>query len=587
MMFLEQFLIGNLWNTGLICMILCLKRLLRNRLSLRFQYYSWYVLLGSLLLSFLPGGMLPELRSVGSVGQQAFAISNASNHTDNAAITGTGWIQDTTELIISSENNRFAFTVLMIWMIGVLVLIGVYWCGSYRLHAIKQSATEPSSQIRKRFDECKYRLGLSQDIELRQSRFITAPVSFGWRKPIVVLPKGIDGLSEFELDHVLLHELTHIRHGDLITNYLFCGVQALYWCNPLVWLAFRQMRQDREAYCDWAVLNELTGEAERISYGQTILNFAAGSNTRFYTANGFCQSKEQLKYRLEQVVGFQRETKWKRLLGRCFAGMLTLAAIGQIPILAYCTDCSEEYYKPSDTPVMVEADWGEFLGNTDGCAVVYDLNADQYMVYNEPEVTRRVPPCSTYKIYSALNALEQGIITPESNTVSWDGTQYSFDIWNQDQTLNSAMQGSVNWYFQTLDKKAGTEQMEDFFTEIGYGDGSLGDDPDSYWNGSGIKISALEQVELLVKLYSNVFGFGDANIAAVKDSMVLNDTGLYGKTGTGRLDDINVAGWFIGFVQTDANTYFFAVYLNSDSGADGAMAYETAQNILENMNIIE
>lgn len=587
MMFLEQFLIGNLWNTGLICMILCLKRLLRNRLSLRFQYYSWYVLLGSLLLSFLPGGMLPELRSVGSVGQQAFAISNASNHTDNAAITGTGWIQDTTELIISSENNRFAFTVLMIWMIGVLVLIGVYWGGNYRLHAIKQSATEPSSQIRKRFDECKYRLGLSQDIELRQSRFISAPVSFGWRKPTVVLPKGIDGLSVSELDHVLLHELAHIKHGDLITNYLFCGILALYWCNPFVWIAIRQMRRDREAYCDWAVLNELTGEAERISYGQTILNFAAGSNTRFYTANGFCQSKEQLKYRLEQVVGFQRETKWKRLLGRCFAGMLTLAAIGQIPILAYCTDYSEEYYKPSDTPVMVEADWGEFFGNTDGCAVVYDLNADKYTVYNEAEVTRRVPPCSTYKIYSALNALEQGIITPESNTVSWDGTEYSFDMWNKDQTLNSAMQGSVNWYFQTLDKKAGTEQMEYFFTEIGYCDGNLGDDPDSYWNGSGIKISALEQVELLVKLYSNDFGFRDANIDAVIDAMELNDAGLYGKTGTGRLDDINVAGWFIGFVETDANTYFFAVYLNSDSGADGAMAYETAQNILENMNIIE
>lgn len=129
--------------------------------------------------------------------------------------------------------------------------------------------------------------------------------------------------------------------------------------------------------------------------------------------------------------------------------------------------------------------------------------------------------------------------------------------------------------------------MEDFFTEIGYGDGNLGDDPDSYWNGSGIKISALEQVDLLVKLYSNVFGFGDANIAAVKESMVLNDTGLYGKTGTGRLADTNIAGWFVGFIETRGNTYFIAVYLNSEEGADGALAYETACKILENINITE
>ena len=320
MMFLEQFLIGNLWNACLICVMLGLKWLLRNRLSLRFQYHSWFVLLGSLFLSLLPSGIWPALRPAKSVGQQAFAISNASSNTAVTA-AGTGWLQDTTELIASPGNSHFAFVVLIIWLAGVLVLTGVYWGGNWRLHTVKQFATDPSHQIRKRFDECQRRLGLKQNIELRQSRFITAPVNFGWQKPFVVLPKdGIDRLSKSELNHVLLHELTHIKHGDIIINYLICVVQTLFWYNPLVWLAIRQMRRDREAYCDWAVMNEMTGETERIAYGQTILNFAAVSNTRLPTANGFCQSKDQLKYRLQQVVGFQRETKWKRLLGRCLAG---------------------------------------------------------------------------------------------------------------------------------------------------------------------------------------------------------------------------------------------------------------------------
>lgn len=404
----------------------------------------------------------------------------------------------------------------------------------------------------------------------------------------MVLPKdGIDRLSKSELNHVLLHELTHIKHGDIIINYLICVVQTLFWYNPLVWLALRQMRRDREAYCDWAVMNEMTGETERIAYGQTILNFAAVSSTRLPTANGFCQSKDQLKYRLQQVVGFQRETKWKRLLGRCFAGFLTLTAIGQIPILAYCTEYNETYYKPSGALTMVESDWEEFFGASDGCAVVYDLGADLYTVYNKSEVTRRVPPCSTYKIYSALNALEQRIIAPEANTLVWDGTAYAFESWNQDQTLRSAMQESVNWYFKFLDQSAGTAQMEDFLTEISYGDCNFGDDSDSFWNGSGVKISALEQVELLVKLYRNDFGFEDGNITAVKDAMLLCEEGLYGKTGTGRLDGTNVAGWFIGFAETHDDTYFIAVYRNSQDGADGALAYETASIILQTMNIIE
>lgn len=127
--------------------------------------------------------------------------------------------------------------------------------------------------------------------------------------------------------------------------------------------------------------------------------------------------------------------------------------------------------------------------------------------------------------------------------------------------------------------------MEDFFTDICYGDCNFGDNSDSYWNGSGVKISALEQVELLVKLYRNDFGFDDANVAAVMNSMALNEDGLHGKTGTGRLDETNIAGWFIGFVEAPNNTYFFAVYLSSDSGADGALAYEAAIQILNRLNI--
>ena len=453
---------------------------------------------------------------------------------------------------------------------------------------IKHLSVEPSYACRKRFDECQLRLGLKRHIKLLQSRFITTPISFGWKKSFVVLPKdGVDGLPKSELDHILLHELTHIKHGDTMTNYLLCVIQILFWCNPLVWLALRQIRRDREAYCDWDVMNEMTCEKERISYGQTILNFAAVSNTRLPTANGFCQSKDQLKYRLQQVVGFQRETKWKRLLGRCLAGFLAVAAIGQIPVLAYCKEYSETYYNPSGALTVVESDWGEFFGASDGCAVVYDLGADLYTVYNKSEVTRRVPPCSTYKIYSALNALEQRIIAPEANTLVWDGTAYAFESWNQNQTLRSAMQESVNWYFKFLDQSAGTAQMEDFLTEISYGDCNFGDDSDSFWNGSGVKISALEQVELLVKLYRNDFGFRDGSIAAVRDAILLDEDGLYGKTGTGRLNDTNIAGWFIGFVETHQGTYFVAVYLHSQNGSDGALAYETASNILKDMNIIE
>ena len=145
------------------------------------------------------------------------------------------------------------------------------------------------------------------------------------------------------------------------------------------------------------------------------------------------------------------------------------------------------------------------------------------------------------------------------------------------------MRESVNWYFQTLDRRAGAAQLEQFFRRIGYGNCRLENDLENLWYGTGVKISAMEQVGLLKELCSNGFGADPENIAVVKEAIALNKAGFYGKTGTGRLEDANIAGWFIGFVESPENTLFIAVYLTSPEGADGAAAYKIACRILDEM----
>lgn len=588
-MFLVRFLIGNLWSTALICVMFGLKRILQSRASLRFQYDCWYVLVISMLLPFFPGRLWQECSQLATNSQQTMSTYNITANT--AANTNyMQWTADTTQLIVEDTRGvQIEFGVLAVWVIGVLVMIGFYWCGSYRLRQIRCFAEVPGHDVQALFDKCCQKLGIHQYVEIRQSRFVTAPVSFGLKKPFVVLPnQKMSDLSHDELEHIIMHELTHIRHGDLITNYLFCTMQVLYWFNPMVWLAFRQMRRDREAYCDWTVLTELSDENARIQYGKTILHFAARCKTRFFTANGLCQNKAHLKYRLKRIVGYQRDTKWRKIVGRCLLSILALLCSFQIPALALCAENNEDYYTPSTSRLMSQGDWQDLFSGINGCAVVYDLDASQYTVYNESEITHRVPPCSTFKIYSALNALEQGIITPENNMLSWDGTEREFDVWNQDHNLYSAMQKSVNWYFQSIDQAAGVEQLSAFYKSIHYGNSVIGNDTTNYWNGSSLKISALEQVELLIKLYTNSWGFNNENIEAVKNAMrlsVSDNTVLYGKSGTGKIGNVDVAGWFVGFEEQAGNTYFFAVYLCDKEGADGTAAMQIATSILNSMNI--
>ena len=99
----------------------------------------------------------------------------------------------------------------------------------------------------------------------------------------------------------------------------------------------------------------------------------------------------------------------------------------------------------------------------------------------------------------------------------------------------------------------------------------------------------MEQVELLIKLHNNSLGFSSENINAVKDSIRLSssDAGtFYGKTGTGRVNGQDVNGWFIGYIETADNTYFFAANIEADSNATGGNATEITTSILSDMNIL-
>lgn len=89
-------------------------------------------------------------------------------------------------------------------------------------------------------------------------------------------------------------------------------------------------------------------------------------------------------------------------------------------------------------------------------------------------------------------------------------------------------------------------------------------------------------------LYHNSFDFDPENINIVKDSICLytsENKNFYGKTGTGRVDGQNVNGWFIGCIEINGNTYFFATNIQKDSEATGSKAAEITKTVLSDLKL--
>ena len=237
------------------------------------------------------------------------------------------------------------------------------------------------------------------------------------------------------------------------------------------------------------------------------------------------------------------------------------------------------------TPVSVEKpELGKYFQGYIGAFVLYDLNNNSYIRYNPARCAERFLPASTYKVLNAMIGLETGVVPDENYVIKWDGTKYDISSWNQANTLETAFQNSVVWYFQELARRVGREKMQYYVNAAKYGNQDISGQVDSFWLDGGLRISADEQVEFLKRLYRNDLPFSQRSMNIVKEIMVLETTDSYqlsGKTGSAQRVTPH-EGWFVGYLGTNGDVYFFATNYET-TNPDGMASGDTAKNITRNI----
>ena len=593
--FMIRFLICNVFISGIIGILLIAKRIFKNTLSSRMQYNLCFLLLGLLTVPFIPFRLIgfPQIFSWLGNLRSSPASDTATAIGEAVGINPAGnadWMNDFALSVNSEIPSIAGYILLGIWIVGIFAMIILVIKSSLRLRTLEKSALPlQNPEVRRLYHQCLEEMGIHRNIPVYSTAFLKSPIIVGLLKPCIYLPIHlISDYNESDMRYMLLHELQHYKHKDAIASYLMNLAGVVYWFNPLVWYALKEMRNDREVACDTSVLKMLEEDAYE-DYGNTLINFAEKvSLTPFPFAAGLGGNMEQMKRRIINIASYEKPTFTKRLRGMTAFVLTAVLLLGFAPFIStYAAD--ENYYQwDSSSENVSYVDRSTYFGEYEGSFVLYDLENDAWSIHDKEHATLRVAPNSTYKIYDALFGLEEGVITSENSFIAWNGESYPFEAWNADQTLQSAMNSSVNWYFQTVDEQLGSSSVYNYIQEIGYGNENMNGDFSTYWMESSLKISPIEQVELLTKLHNNSFEFSPENINAVKDAILLSssDAGtLYGKTGTGRVDGQDVNGWFVGFVETADNTYFFATNIGADSDATGGNATEITMSILSDMNI--
>ena len=201
----------------------------------------------------------------------------------------------------------------------------------------------------------------------------------------------------------------------------------------------------------------------------------------------------------------------------------------------------------------------------EGCFVMLDVRNNKYTQFNPERVRERYSPASTFKIFNSLVALETGVIANENTIIKWDGVSSGNPNWDKDTDMKAAFENSTVWFYKELARRVGEAQMRKYITQEKYGNMDVSGGVDEFWLNDALKISALEQVDFLKRLYLSETGFSDRTEQTVKRIMVREQQAGYtlrAKTGWGIKGNLDV-GWFVGWMEMNDNCYIFATQVET------------------------
>lgn len=283
------------------------------RLVLPFSFESVFSLIPSvetvppdIVMSHSPAihSGIPMLNSViNPVISNAFAPDVAVSANPLQILTGVAW---------------------NLWLVGAAVLV-VYGIVSY--FRVKKTVSD----------------AILLNGNVWQSEKVVSPFILGIFKPKIYIPYGMDGEIR---DYVVAHENAHLRRRDHWIKPLGFLLLAVYWFNPLIWVAYILLCKDIERACDEKVISQMSEENRR-EYASALLECAV--NRRRIAACPLAFGETGLKERVKGVMNYKKPAFWVIAIAviTCIAVavcFLTNPKTAEYSELGYRLNITEETY---------------------------------------------------------------------------------------------------------------------------------------------------------------------------------------------------------------------------------------------------
>lgn len=318
----------------MILVVTVIRALVIYRVPKKTFMVLWGITLARLLIPF----SAPSAFSVYTFwGKKEPVISNVG---DTAVTTFGPAIQEgqmTTAPNYISHSEVAVPIWAIIWAIGALICAVVFSITYWKCYKEFQTSLPIDNDFTRNWLSSHH---IKRSIQIRQSELVSAPLTFGILRPVILMPKTTDWNDEKTLQYVLEHEFVHIRRFDTITKLILLIALCVHWFNPFVWVMYVLANRDIELSCDETVLH-VFGENTKASYARTLIGMEEIKSGITPLCNNF--SKNALEERMTAIM----KTKKSTVLSIALAVLIVAGTA-----TAFATSAKVEDDKANSTTLM-------------------------------------------------------------------------------------------------------------------------------------------------------------------------------------------------------------------------------------------
>lgn len=297
-------------------LLLVIRRMFDGKLSARFMCFSWSVLILRILVpasisrdTAFPMGFWAEY--IKSICEKRLSSAYSEETVVISLISPFPYITGTAKSVTD--------VLFLAYAVGVCIFLIVHAFSYIKLQAAVKKSFPVSNENAERVRAVSEKYSF-KPCHVREADVATAFVC-GVFRPVLVLPKG-----EVTDEKIIIHEMLHIKYGDVAVGVFLCLLRSLHWCNPLIHYVFSRIEDDMETLCDYRVLELLSGE-ERREYAQLLLLAATKKYMRAVGSSSVLGRGKHFTLRIENIVRFKKYPRGMAVVSICIVIVMSLFCV--------------------------------------------------------------------------------------------------------------------------------------------------------------------------------------------------------------------------------------------------------------------